>query len=80
MKLLTQQYLFFTDIGETFQHESIIGSKFTGKLLKQGPKIGEIQTFIPEICGSAFITGYNNIIISSHDSFQTGYTVADIWT
>ena len=30
-------------IGETFEHESIIGSKFTGKLLREGPTLKGIH-------------------------------------
>ena len=68
-------------IGETFEHESIIGSKFTGKLLREGTTLkGQIRSFIPEISGSAYITGFNNLILSSHDPFPSGFIVSDIWT
>ena len=66
---------------EIFENESIIGSKFFGKLLKKGPVLeGNVQTVIPEISGSACITGFNTLVVAPSDPFPSGYTVADIWT
>ena len=71
----------FLQFNEIFENESIIGSKFIGKLLRKGPIFqGHVKTVIPEISGSACITGFNNLVISPNDPFPYGYTVADIWT
>ena len=65
---------------EKFENFSIIGSKFTGKLvgyrtLKNGTKAVE-----PEISGRAYITSFSKIVIENDDPFPEGFTVGDIWT
>jgi 4-hydroxyproline epimerase len=61
--------------GDTFIHESIIGSKFTGTVEKL-TKVGDIPAIIPSIEGWARITGYNNIIIDDEDDpFAFGFQV-----
>ncbi len=61
--------------GETFVHESIIGSQFIGKI--EGiTKCGEFDAIIPSIQGWAKITGHNNIIIDSEDDpYAFGFQV-----
>ena len=51
-------------LGQKFIHESILGTKFEGKLLSEGPKIGppyDSVTVVPQISGQAFITGFNQV-------------------
>ncbi|TFH38479.1 MAG: 4-hydroxyproline epimerase [Bacteroidia bacterium] len=61
--------------GDTFIHESIIGSKFTGTVEKLTTVCG-LPAIIPGIEGWARITGYNNIIIDDEDDpFAHGFQV-----
>ncbi|MFT5385310.1 MAG: 4-hydroxyproline epimerase [Saprospiraceae bacterium] len=60
--------------GDTFIHESIIGSKFTGKV-EAITKCGNYDAIIPSIEGWAKITGYNTIIIDDDDPYAFGFLV-----
>ena len=57
---------------EPYVHESIIGSKFVGKVEEETILDGK-QAIIPSIQGWAQITGYNNIIIDDDDPYAHGF-------
>lgn len=60
--------------GEPFIHESIIGSKFTGRV-EDTTKIGDHSAIIPSIEGWAEVTGYNTIFLDDDDPFVEGFSV-----
>ena len=61
--------------GDLFIHESIIGSKFTGKLEKV-TKVGDKPAIIPSVEGWAKIYGYNTISIDPDDDpYAYGFQV-----
>jgi 4-hydroxyproline epimerase len=60
--------------GEAFVHESIIGSKFTGRIEAE-TNINGKPAIIPSIEGWAVITGYNTIIIDDEDPYAHGFQV-----
>jgi 4-hydroxyproline epimerase len=62
--------------GEAFVHESIIGSKFVGRI-EQRTKIGNRDAIIPSIEGWARVTGLNTIMIDDRDPFARGFQVSD---
>jgi 4-hydroxyproline epimerase len=62
--------------GETFVHESIIGSTFVGRI-EGRTKIGNSEAIIPSIEGWARVTGLNTIIIDDRDPFAHGFQVKD---
>lgn len=63
------------DVGQSFVHESIIGSRFTGMILGT-TNVGEHTAIIPSIEGWARITGYNTIIIDDDDDpYAHGFQV-----
>ncbi|PKP35838.1 MAG: hydroxyproline-2-epimerase [Bacteroidetes bacterium HGW-Bacteroidetes-17] len=59
-------------IGDPFIHESIIGTKFIGRV-EGVTKIGEFDGIIPSIEGWAQLLGFNNIIIDEEDQFPEGF-------
>jgi 4-hydroxyproline epimerase len=60
--------------GDSFVHESIIGSTFVGKV--EGiTTCGEFPAIIPSIQGWAKVTGYNQIIIDDDDPYAFGFQV-----
>ncbi len=62
-------------VGETFIHESIIGSTFNASILGE-TVVGDTPAIIPSIEGWARITGYNTIIIDdTDDPFAHGFQV-----
>lgn len=60
--------------GEDFIHESIIGSKFTGRI-EEVTTIGDRPAIVPSIEGWAMVTGYNTIIIDDDDPYAHGFQV-----
>lgn len=62
-------------VGETYIHESFIGSKFIGCIEKE-TTIGNKKAIIPSIRGWAKIYGYNTIIIDEDDDpYAHGFQV-----
>ena len=59
-------------IGEKFVHESIIGTKFIGRV-EDTKKIGNFDGIVPSIEGWANIIGYNNIILDDDDQYPEGF-------
>jgi 4-hydroxyproline epimerase len=61
-------------VGDSFVHESIIASRFTGRV-EQATTVGDIPAIIPSIEGSARATGLNTIWIDNDDPFAKGFSV-----
>lgn len=59
-------------LNEEFVHESIIGSLFRGKLTEE-VKVGNYRSVVPEVTGSAYITGLQQFVIDSRDPFKHGF-------
>ncbi|MEQ9425554.1 MAG: proline racemase family protein [Cyclobacteriaceae bacterium] len=59
-------------LNETIPIESILGTSFTGKVLRE-QKFGDINAVITEIGGSAFITGQHNFLIDPNDPLKDGF-------
>lgn len=60
--------------GEEFIHESIIGSKFIGRI-EEETSINGCSAIVPSIEGWARITGRNTIIIDEDDPYAFGFQV-----
>ena len=60
--------------GEPFVHESIIGSKFIGRVEEVTEISGQVA-IIPSVEGWAIVTGFNNIIIDDEDPYAHGFQV-----
>jgi len=61
-------------VGDTFVHESIIGSLFTGRVVGEA-RVGNHAAIIPSIEGWARVTGYNTIFIDDRDPYKHGFVV-----
>ncbi|PWJ43753.1 4-hydroxyproline epimerase [Sediminitomix flava] len=59
---------------EEFVHESIIGSKFIGRIEEETILAGR-KAIVPSIEGWARVTGYNNIILDTDDPYVEGFQV-----
>jgi 4-hydroxyproline epimerase len=60
--------------GDAFVHESIIGSRFTGRVEAQ-VELGGRAAIIPSVEGSAIATGHNILWIDRADPFWAGFQV-----
>ena len=65
-------------IGEAFRHEGILGTVFTGRLLEE-TTVGSYRAVVPELSGTAWITGFAQYVVDPQDPFPNGFTVGDIW-
>jgi 4-hydroxyproline epimerase len=61
-------------VGDTFVHESIIGSLFRGRVESE-TTVGDRKAIIPSIEGWARVTGFNTIFIDDRDPYAHGFQV-----
>lgn len=61
-------------IGETFVHESIIGSRFEGRLVDR-VKVGGFEAVVPTIGGRAHVTATSTFVLDPEDPFPEGFGV-----
>jgi trans-L-3-hydroxyproline dehydratase len=59
-------------IGEPFVIESLIGTRFTGRVVRE-TTFGEYAAVVPEVEGSAWITGRHEFLISPDDPLKGGF-------
>jgi len=65
-------------LGQDFKHEGILGTIFTGRLLRE-TKIGPYTAVVPQLSGQAWVTGFAQYVVDPDDPFPNGFTVGDIW-
>ena len=61
-------------LDHVFTHESIIGTTFRGRVLSR-TSVGEFPAIIPEIEGSASITGEHTFILGGDDPLSEGFRI-----
>jgi len=64
--------------GETFIHESIIGTEFIGRVLET-TTCGSKSAIRPAITGQAWITAFHQYVLDPTDPFPTGFRLGDTW-
>jgi proline racemase len=57
-----------------FVHESLIGTQFTGRVVSR-TEVGEYQAIVPEIEGSAWITGEHTFLVDDSDPLKEGFRI-----
>lgn len=65
-------------LGEDFVHEGILGTTWTGRLLRE-TAISSRPAVVPQLTGSAWITGRAEYVVDPEDPFREGFTVGDLW-
>jgi proline racemase len=65
-------------IGQDFVHEGILGTTWTGRLLRE-TTVGPYAAVVPQLTGSAWITGRAEYVVDAEDPFPEGFTVGDLW-
>ena len=61
-------------LGEQFVSESILGTQFRGRLLRQ-EQVGPTAGVVPEISGSAYVTGFQKFVVDPHDPLGNGFVL-----
>lgn len=64
------------DVGNEFITESILGTLFKGKIVDE-INVGDFKAIIPEITGSAWLTGFNTLLVDSSDPLKYGFRLMD---
>ena len=59
-------------VGEPFVIESLIGTRFTGRVLRE-TTFGEYAAVVPEVEGRAWIIGRNELLITPDDPLKEGF-------
>ena len=59
-------------IGESMKIESIVGSVFTGSVVRK-TQFGDYDAVIPQVEGNAYITGQHEFLIDPDDPFKDGF-------
>jgi proline racemase len=61
-------------LGDPFVNESVIGTRFTGRLVAETTVAGR-PAVIPEITGRAWITGMGQYLLDAEDPFPAGFAL-----
>lgn len=64
--------------GQSFEAVSIIGSRFTGRILGT-TQVGDRPAILPEISGRGWITGIHQHMLDPDDPWPQGYRLRDTW-
>ena len=59
-------------------HESLIGSRFRGRIVAETDVAGR-AAIVPAIEGRAWITGHHTYFLDPEDPYPEGYLVPDTW-
>jgi proline racemase len=68
------------DVGEPFVNEGLLGTTFDARIVQQtkieDPKLNqEWSAIVPEVSGTAHITGLHHFVISPEDPFPEGFLI-----
>jgi len=61
-------------LGEEFVNESVIGTRFTGRLVEETAVAG-VAAVVPEVTGRAWITGTGQYLLDAEDPFPAGFAL-----
>jgi proline racemase len=61
-------------VGDAFVHESVIGTRFTGRVAAETTVAGR-PAIVPEITGRAWITGMGQYLLDADDPFPAGFAL-----
>ncbi len=62
-------------LNEPYVNQGIIGTRFTGRLLRE-ESVGDVTGVVPEIAGSAYVTGFHQFVVDSRDPLKSGFPLA----
>ena len=74
MAVVDAMGLLGNDHDNVFRHESLIGTIFNGRVASR-TVVGDIQAIVPEIEGSAWITGEHTFIVDERDPLKDGFRI-----
>jgi proline racemase/trans-L-3-hydroxyproline dehydratase len=63
------------DLQRPFVNESIIGTRFKGRLLRE-ERVDNMTAVVPEISGNAYVTGFQQFVVDPRDPLKFGFHLA----
>lgn len=66
------------EVGETFRHESVIGTEFLSHI-RGTTQVGSYPAVLPTVKGRSWITSYKQVVLDGTDPFPAGFRVGDLW-
>lgn len=64
---------------QPFRHEGVLGTVFTGELLREVDVGAPFPGVVPRLSGQGWITGTATYVLDPTDPFPEGFTVGDLW-
>jgi proline racemase len=61
-------------LGAPFVNESVIGTRFTGRLVGE-TAVGGLPAVVPEVTGRAWVTGMGQYLLDAEDPFPAGFAL-----
>lgn len=61
-------------LNEKFVYESVLKAKFSARVVEEC-KVADYDAIIPEITGSAYITGFNHLVLDRRDPIGYGFSI-----
>jgi proline racemase len=61
-------------LGEAFVNESVIGTRFVGRLIEE-TEVGGVPAVVPEVTGRAWITAMGQYLLDERDPFPAGFAL-----
>jgi len=58
--------------GQTYKFDSFLDTRFTGRVV-QPTMVGSFEGAVPEVCGSAYVTGMHQFVLDPTDPLQEGF-------
>ena len=62
------------EVGQHFASESIISTRFTGRILKE-TSVADFPAVVSEVTGRAHITGFHRFVLDPDDPFPAGFSL-----
>jgi proline racemase len=63
-------------IGQPFVSESIIGTRFVGRIAEK-TEVGGYPAIVPLVSGQAYLTGFHQFVVEVEDPFPRGFSLSD---
>jgi len=60
--------------GEEYRYQSILDTEFIGKVAAE-TLVGDRPGIIPEVTGSAYVIGFNTLMVTEGDPFPAGFSL-----
>lgn len=60
--------------GRTFVNQGILGTSFEGRIVRE-TTVGDLPAIVPEIRGTAFVTGLHRFVLTPDDPFPKGFLI-----